>query len=439
MGKRLLLLLLALSWSAGAEVFPFPYTEKDLSNGMKVVVIPTQTPDIVTLQLVMRVGSRNEVEPGRSGFAHFFEHLMFRGTPRFPPEAAQEMLKKAGVSSNAWTWDDQTVYHKVFTRPDLEKVLDYEADRFQNLKFSQEDFRTEALAVLGEYNKNSSRPQRKMFEVLQDTAYDQHTYKHTTMGFLRDIKTYPELYDYSQTFFDRYYRPEYAVLVLAGDLQPEPTLKLVEHYFGNWRRGGYRPEIPREPPQLEPRQAHVTWDSPTLPWLMVAYKGPPFEDEKAAAAMQVIEALAFSKNSRLYQELVLKDQLVDQFEPFFWHKVDSYPVGLTVRLKKASDRDRVRRAIQQEFESLGQRLFTKDELERVQSHLRYDFALGLNSTQAIAENLAWFVSLNPDPETINRFYQAVAGLQSEDLQKVATTYFVPEQRTVVTLSQKEDS
>ena len=131
---------------------------KVLPNGMKVVVIPTDTKDVVALQIVMSVGSRNEVEKGKSGFAHFFEHLMFRGTDRYPNEVAQEMLKKAGVASNAWTWDDQTVYHKVFLKEDLDKILDYEADRFMNLKYAEPEFRTEALAVMGEYNKNSANP-----------------------------------------------------------------------------------------------------------------------------------------------------------------------------------------------------------------------------------------------------------------------------------------
>lgn len=111
------------------------------------------------------------MEEGKSGFAHFFEHLMFRGTERYPNEVAQEMLKAAGVDSNAWTWDDQTVYHKVFLAEDLNKVLDYEADRFMNLSYAEPEFRTEALAVLGEYNKNSANPTEKMFEVMQNTAF----------------------------------------------------------------------------------------------------------------------------------------------------------------------------------------------------------------------------------------------------------------------------
>ncbi|MGE0490930.1 MAG: M16 family metallopeptidase [Vulcanimicrobiota bacterium] len=419
-----------------AEVFPFDYTETKLDNGLTVIILPRETPDTVALQMVMRVGSRNEVEPGRSGFAHFFEHLMFRGTPRFPPEKAQDMLKRAGVAGNAWTWDDQTTYHKVFTKGDLEQILDYEADRFQNLKFSLEDFKTESLAVLGEYNKNSSNPTEKMFEVLQATAYDHHTYEHTTMGFLEDIQNYPNLYDYSQTFFNRYYRPEYAVLVLVGDLEVKPTLALVEKYFGPWKAGDYAPEIPAEPGQVGPRQTHIEWGSPTLPWLMVGYKSAPFSDLRQTAAMQVIEALAFSENSGLYQKLMLEDQSVDKFEPFFWHKRDPFLVGMAVRVKDPAKYDEVRRQVLEAFEGLPKLAVSPERLEAVKSRLKYEYALSLDSPQAIASSLAWFVSLEPDPQLINRYYQAIEDLTLQDLQEVASQHFVPDQRTIVTLKEK---
>jgi zinc protease len=145
----------------------------------------------------VQTGSRNEVEPGHTGFAHLFEHLMFRGTEKYPPEKYEEVLKHAGAASNAFTTDDFTAYHTTFSKEDLEAILMMEADRFQHLKYGEPQFKTESLAVLGEYNKNSADPANKLFEVLQDTAYDRHTYKHTTMGFLKDIQDMPNQYDYS--------------------------------------------------------------------------------------------------------------------------------------------------------------------------------------------------------------------------------------------------
>src|SRR5690349_7482692 len=174
------------------KIFPYPTTTRDLANGLRVIVIETGFPDIVSLQIPVSVGSRNEVEPGKTGFAHFFEHMMFRGTKAYPSEVYNAELKKIGADGNAYTSDDRTVYHQTFNKEDLETVLKLEGDRFQNLEYAEPHFRTEALAVLGEYNKINANPTNKLFEVLSDTAFTTHTYKHTTMGFVADIKAMPE-------------------------------------------------------------------------------------------------------------------------------------------------------------------------------------------------------------------------------------------------------
>src|SRR5438045_2685622 len=135
------------------RAFPFPFTQEDLPNGLRLVTIPTGFPNIVSLYIVVQTGSRNEVEPGKSGFAHLFEHLMFRGTPRNPPEKYTSILKAAGADQNASTNTDVTTYFTTFSKEDLDTMLMLEADRFQNLKYSPEIFKTETLAVLGEYNK----------------------------------------------------------------------------------------------------------------------------------------------------------------------------------------------------------------------------------------------------------------------------------------------
>lgn len=430
-----LLFLAAPVW--GQSLIPPGSTSQVLENGLRVVVVPTDTPDVVALQIVMSVGSRNEVEEGKSGFAHFFEHLMFRGTERYPNEKAQEMLKAAGVASNAWTWDDQTVYHKVFLKEDLAKILDYEADRFMNLQYAEPEFRTESLAVLGEYNKNSANPTEKMFERLQDTAFDVHTYEHTTMGFLKDIEKYPEGYEYSWTFFERFYRPEYATLLLVGDVNPDDAAAEVEKAFGAWKRGDYQSNIADEPEQTEPREAHIDWDSPTLPWLMVGYKAPPFSDLEGTAALQLWESLAFSKTSELYKSLVLEKQIVDEFQPFFWLKKDPFLVGIAVRVTSPSRYDEVRREVLKTFETAAESLPSERRLGDVKSRLRYSFLHSLNSPDSVASNLAFMLSLNPELESIDRYYQAVSGVDTETLERVARGVFRPEGRTIITLEQKE--
>lgn len=435
--------LLAASLLLGSPVdaqslIPPGAQSKTLANGMRAVVIPTDSKDVVALQIVMSVGSRNEVEKGKSGFAHFFEHLMFRGTERYPNDKADAMLKEAGVDSNAWTWDDQTVYHKVFLKEDLAKILDYEADRFQNLKYAEPEFRTEALAVLGEYNKNSANPTEKMFELLQDTAFDTHTYEHTTMGFLADIEQYPEGYDYSWQFFDRFYSPEYATVLLVGDVQPDAAFRLIEQEFGEWERGDYVSDIPAEPAQTEPRERHIVWESPTLPWVMVAYKSPAYSDLQSTAALAVWESLAFSKMSQLYRKLVLEQQLVDEFQPFFWQKKDPFLVGLAVRVTDPARADQVKAEVLQAFAGLAAQPVSEKKLDEVKSRMRYSYLQGLNSPASIASSVAFALSLDPDLSSIDRYYEAIAEVDVQDLQTVARDVFRPEGRTVITLAQKEE-
>src|SRR5712691_916891 len=245
------------------DIFPFPVTEKTLPNRLKVIVVETDFPNIVSLQIPVQTGSRNEVEPGKSGFAHFFEHMMFRGTKAYPPEKYQEILTQIGARQNAYTTDDYTNYHTTFSKEDLELMLRVEADRFENLSYDPAAFKTEARAVLGEYNKNSANPLVKIEEVQHEHAFTTHTYRHTTMGFLKDIEDMPNQYDYSREFFGRWYRPEYATIIVAGDVEPARVIALVEKYWGGWKRGAYRAAIPQEPPAKGPVYAHVPWSSPS--------------------------------------------------------------------------------------------------------------------------------------------------------------------------------
>ena len=284
--RRLLALclpLLALAACSGskpaAQVFPFPYSVDDLPNGLRLVTVPTGFPNVVALYIVVQTGSRNEIEPGKSGFAHLFEHMMFRGTEKFPPERFEAVFQAAGAQTNAYTSDDRTVYHAVFSKEDLETVLEAEADRFQNLRYAEDAFKTETRAVLGEYNKNSANPLRKLEEALQDTAFTRHTYKHTTMGFLRDVEDMPNQYQYSLTFFDRWYRPEYTIVCVVGDVERQAVLGLVNKYWGAWKRGTYKTDIPAEPPQTAPKTTHVDWPTPTLPLVAVAFRAPAYDDE----------------------------------------------------------------------------------------------------------------------------------------------------------------
>jgi zinc protease len=306
-----------------SDVLPFKATEKQLPNGLKVIVVPTGFPNLVSVTIPVQTGSRNEVEPGKSGFAHFFEHMMFRGTKTYPPEKYQDIITKAGARQNAYTSDDLTNYYTTFAKQDLETVLKVEADRFQHLDYSEAAFKTESRAVLGEYNKNSANPMQKLFEAQRDAAFNTHTYKHTTMGFLKDIEDMPNQYQYSKTFFDRWYRPERTTIIIAGDVDPKSAIALVEKYWSGWKRGSYKVAVPAEPAPQGAQYRHVNWPSPTLPLVTVAFRAPAFSDtKKDQAALSMLLSLSFGRTSSLYKRLVQDEQKVDQLFDYTPARVD---------------------------------------------------------------------------------------------------------------------
>ncbi len=420
------------------KVFPYRYVQGDLPNGLRLVTVPTDFPNIVAVYIVVGAGSRNEVEPGHTGFAHLFEHLMFKGTEKFPEAKYNDTLKHMGAESNAYTTEDYTCYQTVFSKEDLPTVLMMEADRFQNLHYSEPEFKTETLAVLGEYNKDSSSPSDKLEEAVDNAAFVRSTYKHTAMGFLKDIQDMPNQYQYSLKFFDRYYRPEYTTIIVAGDVKPKAVRDLVDKYWGAWKRGQYVAAIPVEPAQQAPRTAHVEWPNPTLPMVAIAYKGPAYIDNaKDTAALNAIALLAFSPASALYQKLVVKEQKAASLEAEAPMHVAPALFTIVARVRNPQDLDYVRQQILATVAALRDKPVPADKLGAVRRHLRYGFALRMDSSDAVAQVLAPFIALRRTPETVNRLYQQFDALTPADIQKAAAHYLTDKQSTVVTLTGPE--
>src|SRR5581483_9754824 len=161
---------------ARTKAFPFPTEEHTLPNGLRVVFVKYDSPGLVAYFTMMRVGSRNEAEKGRSGYAHFFEHMMFRGTKKHSGTDYNQTVTRLGLNTNAFTSEDMTVYHLFGPAKALPTIIEYEADRFQNLEYSEPEFKTEAGAILGEYAKSASNPEQQLEEKMMETAFDAHTY-----------------------------------------------------------------------------------------------------------------------------------------------------------------------------------------------------------------------------------------------------------------------
>src|SRR5687767_10595485 len=427
--------IVALAQQKSRKLFPYNYTIDDLPNGLRLITVPTDYPNLVALYIVVSTGSRNEIEKGKSGYAHLFEHLMFRGSEKFSANQRDEILKRAGADSNAYTTDDRTVYHEVFSKEDLDQVLELEADRFQRLKYEPDAYKTETNAVLGEFNKNSADPEEKLYEVMRATAYKRHTYSHTTMGFIEDIQDMPNQYDYSWEFYKRYYRPEYTTIVVVGDVNRVNTLALVKKYFGDWKRGSYSPTIPTEPEQTEPRTAHVPWPSETLPLIYVAFRGPAYSDvNKDKAALDLLAPIAFGENSDLFQRLVLKEQKVESLNYSSDNRMDPELFYVTARVKEEKDVDYVRQQILNTFQLFAKENVPQAKLDATRSRLRYSFALAMDSSEAIAGAMAPYIALRRSPETVDKLFSLYDTITPQDIREVAARYFVDSHRTIVTLA-----
>src|SRR3954467_7442739 len=439
--------LLALTGLAAAaekatsgEVFPFKVYKQTLDNGMRVVAIPYDSPGTLAYQIVMRTGSRDEVEAGHSGFAHFFEHMMFRGTERYSQAAYTDVIKRLGAETNAFTTDDETIFHMVAPASQLPLIMDIESDRFKNLKYDQDAFRTESQAVLGEYNKSVSNPVQPMFEKIHDLAYEKHTYKHTTLGFVQDIKAMPNYYDYSIQFFNRFYRPENATLIVVGDVKPENVFSLAKKYFGDWKKGYKAADIPVEPPQKERKTATLDWPNPTNPYVLTAYHTPAYSATAVdSAALDLIQELLFSESAPLYQDLVVKSQWVDFIQG---GDSGSRAPGLFMILARVRSDDlipKVQETVARYVQQLQTTPVDPKKLERIKSHQRYAFELGLDTPGNIAAQAAQAVAITGGVEAINQRFAAYQKVTPADIQRVAREIFKPTNETVVTLAHKAEA
>lgn len=417
------------------RVFSQDYLLEELENGLRVMVVKTDYPDVVSLQIPVSVGSRNEVEAGKTGFAHFFEHMMFKGSEKFPQDVYSDILKNSGVDNRAYTTNDYTNYHLNFSKEHLDKVLEIEADIFQNLTYSEEQFRTEALTVKGEYLKNNASPIRKLLSAVRNEAFEKHTYKHTTMGFFEDIEAMPDQMAYGKEFFAKFYKPEYVSLVIVGDVYPQETMAMVKKHWGNWKKGDYQADIPTEPKQQAPKYVHEKYDGLPGHWLLVSYRGTAWDPtQKDRAALDLISQLYFSNNSALYQELVVDKQIASQM---FTYNPDTKDPGLLhvfVKVENEADLAKARDAINRTYAQARTELVDAQKLADLKSNLKYSFINGLDSSQSIASTLASYMHFERDPEVINQLYATADSITPEDIKAVANKYFVDSSRTTVTMS-----
>lgn len=432
----LLLLLSVPSFLKGSKVFSYDYQIEVLENGLKVISIPLNNPHIISYYTIVRSGSRNEVEPGKSGFAHFFEHMMFKGTQKFPREVYEDILTKLGAGTNGYTTDDYTCYYVVFAGGEnLEKVVELQADIFINLYYTEEMLKTEASVIEGEYYRSVSNPGRKIYEILRDTAFEKHSYKHTVIGYFEDIKDMPNQFEYSQLYRKRFYAPDNTIILMAGDYDHEQLMEYIKKYYGGWEKSGYKLVTPEEPLQTKAKKAHYDWPTKTLPRLTIGFHGPAYFEEKIdKAALNLLAEIAFSRSSPLYQKLVIEEQKCLTLYASFADRRDPYLLTFNSTVKKDEDLPYVEKAIFQELERLKKEPVSEEILADVKSNLKYSFANSMGTTDGVASALAFYINLTADPATVNKLFDLYEKLTPEDIQEMARKYFKKTNSTVVTLT-----
>jgi zinc protease len=420
-----------------ARVFPFTVHRSTLDNGLKVLVVPTPSDGLVSYWSIVRTGSRDEVEEGVTGFAHFFEHMMFRGTEKLPGKEYDKIVNGMGADANAFTTDDFTAYHLSVSKDDLPKVVEIEADRFQNLKYDEGQFKTESGAVYGEYRKGRTNPFEVLYESIQDAAFDKHTYKHTTIGFERDIEKMPQQFEYSKGFFRRFYRPENVVVLVTGDVDPDKAIALVKKEYGAWKTGYTAPKVPVEPPQTAQRRIDVAFEGQTLPILSLNFKGAAFDPkDKATVAAMLIGELGFGETSPVYKKLVLDEQRVEVMFQSFDPNRDPGLWSAFARVKDPSD---VQAVEQEMWDAIGEiRKTPVDEkrLAAVRSNMRYGFVARMGTADGVASTLARYVAITGDLACVNEFFATLDTVTPEDIKKAANQFLLPERCTVAVLRTK---
>lgn len=418
------------------QIFPYEYKVETLENGLKIVSIPLNNPHIISYYTIVRSGSRNEIEPGKSGFAHFFEHMMFKGTKDVPREAYDDFLTQLGAGTNGYTTDDYTCYYVVFAgQENLESVVKTEADRFINLYYDEEMIKTEAPVIEGEYYASVSNPGRRIAELLRDTAFEKHSYKHTTLGYLDDILDMPNQFEYSQLYKQRFYAPDNSILLVAGDFDHAQLMEYVNKYYSSWEKSDYTLITPEEPPQTKALRAHLDWPSSTLPRVVIGFHGPAYSEEKIdKAALDLLGEIAFTSRSPLYQRLVVEEQKCRSFYASFPDRRDPHLVTFNAIVKNEKDLAYVEEEIFKEIERVKAELLSEETLADIKSNLKYSFANALATTDGIAGSLAFYINLTSDPGTVNKLFDLFEKVTPQDMQDAANKYLNKTNSTVVTLT-----
>ena len=409
----------------------FDYKMHTLGNGLQVVFLEDHSSPIIHLAVWYHVGSKDE-KPGRTGFAHLFEHLMFKGSKNIEPDQHPSWITSIGGQANAQTDEDTTIYWQTVPAQYLPLVLWMEADRMGSLDVSEAKFLSEREVVEEERRMRIDNvPYGGLSEVIFDKAFTVHPYKHQTIGSMADLEA-ASIADV-RGFYETYYVPNNATLVLTGDFDPVQALALVDQYFGRIPKGKPVPrDIPKEPTPTAERSFMVRQPWP-LPAVVVGYP-IVFDGHPDAYPLHILaKVLSDGNSSRIYRSLVYDKQLaLAAFgeAKLIEHPSYFYAVGIT---QGATTPDALQKALIAEVDRLKTEPITGEELTRAKRQFARDYILGRETIQQKALHLAHAVVLHNDITTADGEFDLFQKVTVEDVQRVARTYFKPETRLLITI------
>ena len=402
--------------------------ETVLPNGLKVILLENHKAPLVTFQVWYRVGSRNE-EWGKTGLSHMLEHMMFKGTEKVGPEEFSRIIQENGGNVNAFTSRDYTAYFENLSADRVQVAIELESDRMQNLVLREEDFRTERMVVMEERRlRTEDNPQANVQEQMEATAFQIQPYHWPTIGWMEDIArfTLEDLKSYYRT----YYNPINAFLVVVGDFKKEELLPRIEKAFSSYPKGAMpKQERDKDPPQNGERRIFVKKEA-QLPYIVMGYHVPKLSDPDSYVLEVIATILSGGKSSRLYQSLVREKRLVLSADAD--HSLlsrDPSLFYLSTDLLPGKDAAEVEKALDQEVERLQREPVGERELEKAKNQLEASFVFGQDSIFYQAMLLAQHeITLNW--RAIDDYIPSIRKVSSEDIQRVAKRYLIPDNRTV---------
>jgi zinc protease len=426
------LVLLAASAAPGAT----DVLEATLDNGLRVLVLEDHRSPVVTVQLWYRVGSRDE-RPGATGLAHFLEHMMFKGTPTHGKGAFARLIEQNGGQDNAFTSHDVTAYYTNIAADRLDTVLTLEADRMRNVLLEPAEIDAEREVVMEERRtRTEDDPDGLLAESMMSLAFKAHPYRWPIIGWMEDIRrvTPAEL----RAFYDLYYRPNNATLVIVGAVKGPRVVERARELFGPIARG---PEPPRptavEPPQVDDRRVLVKKVGAKLPIVGLAWHVPNHASADAAALDLLSTILSEGRASRLYRRLVYEDRVAlnaggdysyfSRDPNLFWFYATALPGRTSEELE---------RALIAEIERLRQEPVPPEELDRAKNQVEAAFVWQQDSVHSRASTLARF-DLVGSWRRMDEFVALIRAVMPADLQRVARAYFPLDRKNVAILEPAE--